>query len=184
MSVAGVIRRERPLAIGRYQVLDALGSGAMGTVYKASDPVIGRNVAIKVIRIDADSAQDHAASVARFRAEVQAAGRCAHPAIVGIYDFLEQAGDPAIVMELVEGNSLHAALRDPTVRATLSVPEVLLQVLDGLGYAHGQGVIHRDVKPANILLTASGQPKIVDFGIARSPDGDATLGGAMMGTPS
>lgn len=156
----------------------------MGTVFKATDPVIGRNVAIKVIRIDADSAQRRAASVARFRAEVQSAGRCAHPAIVRVYDFLEQAGDPAIVMELVEGSSLYAALRDPAARAALSVPDILLQVLDGLGYAHGQGIIHRDIKPANILLTSSGQVKIADFGIARTSDGNATQDGAMIGTPS
>ncbi|HQT78054.1 MAG: hypothetical protein B7Z80_12770 [Rhodospirillales bacterium 20-64-7] len=174
----------RPSTIGRYQVLDALGGGAMGTVFKAYDPLIGRNVAIKVVRIDADTPEQRAMSLTRFRGEVQAAGRCSHPAIVGVYDFLEQAGDPAIVMELVEGSSLHGILRDPARRAALAVPDLLLQVLDGLGYAHGQGIIHRDIKPANILLTASGQAKIADFGIARLPDSSVTQGGAMVGTPS
>jgi eukaryotic-like serine/threonine-protein kinase len=174
----------RPLAIGRYQILDMVGSGAMGTVYKAHDPAIGRDVAIKVVRIDADSMQQRAASIDRFRLEVQAAGRCSHPAIVGVYDFLDQAGDPAIVMELVEGTSLHRRMRDLPGGAASLLPGILPQVLEGLGYAHGQGIIHRDIKPANILVTTAGQAKIADFGVARLSDANATLGGAMMGTPS
>jgi serine/threonine-protein kinase len=174
----------RPLAIGRYQILDLLGSGAMGTVYKAHDPAIGRVVAIKVVRIDADSPQQRASSVDRFRLEVQAAGRCSHPAIVAVYDFLDQSGDPAIVMELVEGTSLHRRMRDPGASAPSRSPGLLLQVLEGLGYAHGQGIIHRDIKPANILVTTAGQVKVADFGIARLSGVNATIGGAMMGTPS
>ena len=165
-------------------MLDMLGSGAMGAVFKAYDPVIGRNVAIKVVRMEAEEPEERTASLVRFRAEVQAAGRCTHPAIVGVYDFLEQSGDPAIVMELVEGSSLYSAMRDPVRRAALSIPDVMQQVLDGLGYAHGQGIIHRDIKPANILLTTSGQAKIADFGVARLTDGNATIGGGMLGTPS
>ena len=174
----------RPTSIGRYRVLEVLGSGAMGIVYKAHDPAIGRNVAIKVVRLDADGAEQRAAALDRFRLEVQAAGRCSHPAIVGVFDFLEQGGDPAIVMELVEGTSLLGNLRDPARRARLSLPHIALQVLEGLGYAHGQGIIHRDIKPANILLTPSGQVKIADFGIARLGDSNATQSGAMLGTPS
>jgi eukaryotic-like serine/threonine-protein kinase len=174
----------RPSAIGRYRVLDVLGSGAMGIVYKAHDPAIGRDVAIKVVRIDADSTQERAAAIDRFRQEVQAAGRCSHPAIVGVYDFLNESGDPAIVMELVEGMSLHRTLRDPSTRVTSLVPGILLRVLEGLGYAHGQGIIHRDIKPANILVTQSDQVKIADFGIARLADHNATVGGVMLGTPS
>jgi eukaryotic-like serine/threonine-protein kinase len=174
----------RPLAIGRYQILDIVGSGAMGIVYKAHDPAIGRDVAIKVVRIDADSAQERAASIDRFRLEVQAAGRCSHSAIVGVYDFLDQSGDPAIVMELVDGASLYRTIRDPARGAASLLPGILLQVLEGLGYAHGQGIIHRDIKPANILVTSSGQVKIADFGVARLAGANATLGGAMLGTPS
>jgi serine/threonine-protein kinase len=156
----------------------------MGSVFKAHDPVIGRNVAIKIVRIEEHSDQERAASIARFRAEVQAAGRCSHPAIVSIYDFLEQSGQPAIVMELVEGSSLYSALRDPAQLAALPMPDTILQVLDGLGYAHRQSIVHRDIKPANILLTASGQVKIADFGIASRSDGNTAEGGAMVGTPS
>jgi eukaryotic-like serine/threonine-protein kinase len=180
--------QERPVVIGRYQILDIIGSGAMGTVYKAHDPAIGRDVAIKVVTIDADSTQERAASIDRFRLEVQAAGRCSHPAIVGVYDFLDQSGDPAIVMELVEGSSLRRMLRDPATRAASLLPEVLLQMLEGLEYAHNRGIIHRDIKPANILVTPSGQAKIADFGIARlasnSATNNATLVGEMLGTPS
>ena len=174
----------RPEAIGRYQILDVVGSGAMGTVYKAHDPAIRRDVAIKVVRIDADSAQGRAAAIDRFRVEVQAAGRCSHSAIVGVYDFLDQLGDPAIVMELVDGTSLYRTMRDPERRAAFSLPSVLHQVLEGLGYAHDQGIIHRDIKPANILVTPSGQAKIADFGVARLAGANATLTGAMFGTPS
>jgi eukaryotic-like serine/threonine-protein kinase len=177
-------QQKRPEAIGRYQILDVVGSGAMGTVYKAHDPAIRRDVAIKVVRIDADSAQGRAAAIDRFRVEVQAAGRCSHSAIVGVYDFLDQLGDPAIVMELVDGTSLYRTMRDPERRAAFSLPSVLHQVLDGLGYAHDQGIIHRDIKPANILVTPSGQAKIADFGVARLVGANATLIGAMFGTPS
>jgi eukaryotic-like serine/threonine-protein kinase len=177
-------QQTRPEAIGRYQIRDVVGSGAMGTVYKAHDPAIGRDVAIKVVRIDADSVQEREAAIDRFRLEVQAAGRCSHPAIVGVYDFLDQSGDPAIVMELVDGTSLYRTMRDPERRAAYSLPLVLHQVLEGLGYAHGQGIIHRDIKPANILVTPSGQAKIADFGVARLAGANATFSGAMLGTPS
>jgi serine/threonine-protein kinase len=101
-----------------------------------------------------------------------------------VYDFLDQAGDPAIVMELVDGTSLYRTLRDPERRAAFPLPSVVLQVLEGLGYAHGQGIIHRDIKPANILVTPAGQAKIGDFGVARLTGANVTLGGAMLGTPS
>ncbi len=130
------------------------------------------------------ASQDRAAAIDRFRLEVQAAGRCSHSAIVGVYDFLDQLGDPAIVMELVDGTSLYRTMRDPERRAAYALPSVLHQVLEGLGYAHGQGIIHRDIKPANILVTPSGQAKIADFGVARLAGANATLTGAMFGTPS
>ncbi len=173
-----------PSSIGRYQVAGVLGAGAMGLVYKAHDPAIGRNVAIKVIRIDAGSPEERADAINRFRQEVQAAGRCSHPGIVGVFDFLDQDGDPAIVMELVEGSSLHAQLRDPARRAAIDPVGVVRQVLAAVGYAHAQGIIHRDIKPANILLTSAGQVKIADFGIARLSGPSATQTSAMLGTPS
>jgi tRNA A-37 threonylcarbamoyl transferase component Bud32 len=154
----------------------------MGTVYRAQDPLIGRMVAIKVVRTEALDEEMRAGFVERFRLEVQAAGRCAHPAIVGVHDFLEGDGNPCIVMELVEGRSLQEVMRAPGGAA--AVPGILLQVLSGLGFAHGQGVTHRDIKPANIIITGGGQAKIADFGIARLNETSMTAAGGMLGTPS
>jgi len=173
-----------PAAIGRYRPVGLLGTGAMGTVYRAHDPLIDRMVAVKVVRTDALDADTKAEFLERFRLEVQAAGRCSHPVIVGVYDFVADAGNPSIVMELVEGATLQQILRDPARRASLPAVAVLLQVLGGLGYAHGQGVTHRDIKPANIMVTPSGQAKIADFGIARLSETSLTRAGAMLGTPN
>jgi eukaryotic-like serine/threonine-protein kinase len=172
-----------PASIGRYRPVALLGTGAMGTVYKAHDPLIDRMVAIKVVRAEALDTEGRATFLERFRQEVQAAGRCSHPAIVGVYDFVGDAGDPSIVMELVEGNTLQHILRDPAARAAVPTVPILLQVLDGLGAAHAQGVIHRDIKPANIIVTPAGQAKIADFGIARLNEAVMTHSGAMLGTP-
>jgi eukaryotic-like serine/threonine-protein kinase len=170
-----------PTAIGRYRPAGILGRGAMGTVYTARDPAIDRMVAIKVVRTEALDAETRAEFMGRFRLEVQAAARCAHPAIVAVYDFVD-AGNPAIVMELVEGSSLDRILKGP--RRRMEVVAILLQVLGGLGYAHGKGITHRDIKPANIIVTPSGQAKIADFGIARLNGVSLTQAGAMLGTPS
>lgn len=173
-----------PVGFGRYRTLALLGQGAMGTVYKAHDPLIGRNVAIKVVHtesLDPDTRKEY---LTRFHAEAQAAGRCNHPRIVAIYDVSTAANEPFIVMELVEGASLRQMLGDAERRRTLNGPAVIGEVLDGLGFAHAQGVIHRDIKPANVLLTKEGRAKIADFGIARLDAGAATGAGMMLGTPN
>ena len=156
----------------------------MGVVYKAYDPTIGRHVAIKVVRIDASSTAEHVAAVDRLRIEAQAAGRCSHPAIIGIFDFLDQGGDPGIVMEYIEGRNLYGHLRDRDARAAINPVRLVCQILDPLAYAHRQGVIHRDIKPANILITQTGTLKIADFGIARMSGLNMTLTGATLGTPN
>jgi serine/threonine-protein kinase len=171
-----------PSSIGRYRPTGVLGTGAMGTVFKAHDPAIDRMVAIKVVRTEALDAETRALFIERFRLEVQAAARCAHPAIVAVHDFVGDAGNPAIVMELVEGRGLDRILHDPMQRS--AVVAILHQVLGGLGYAHGQGVTHRDIKPANIIVTPSGQAKIADFGIARLNGTSLTAAGAILGTPA
>ena len=173
-----------PRQIGRYQVVDVLGAGAMGVVYRAHDPTLGRDVAIKLLRIDAPTLQEQEASVDRLRIEARAASRCNHPAIIGVFDFIDQDGAPAIVMELVEGRSLHGHLRDAAARSALDPVRLVHDILDALAYAHGQGVIHRDIKPANILMTTAGRVKIADFGIARLPGMNTTLTGATLGTPN
>ena len=172
-----------PATIGRYRPIALLGAGAMGIVYKAHDPLIDRLVAIKVVRTEALDPATKAVFLDRFRQEVQAAGRCTHSAIVGVHDYVEGAGEPSIVMELVDGSSLQEILRDAAARGALRPVAILSQVLEGLGYAHGQGVIHRDIKPANIIITPSGQAKIADFGIARLNEAVLTHSGAMLGTP-
>ncbi len=178
-----------PRAIGRYRPVAVLGTGGMGTVYRAHDPVIDRQVAIKVIRTDALEAELRAEYLERFRLEAQAAGRCSHPAIVAVFDFFGEAGNPAIVMEYVAGRTLAEKLREgPAARAALPIAAILGQVLDGLAYAHRLGITHRDIKPANIIVTEAGQAKIADFGIARLAEmahaGGLTQAGAMLGTPS
>ena len=178
-----------PAAIGRYRPLAVLGSGGMGTVYRAHDPVIDRAVAIKVVRTEALDSGARAEYLDRFRLEAQAAGRCSHPAIVAVFDVISAGGNPAIVMEFVAGRSLAELLRGgPTARAAVPIADLLAQVLDGLGSAHQLGITHRDIKPANIIVTEAGRAKIADFGIARLTDlaGGHTLtqAGAMLGTPS
>jgi len=129
----------QPRQIGPYQIVDVHGAGSMGVVYRAYDPAIGRDVAVKLVRIDASSTRDHAAAVDRLRIEARAAGRCLHPGIVSVFDFVEQEGaTPAIVMEFIEGRSLHSHLRDKTARAALDPVALVRQILAPLGYAHSQ----------------------------------------------
>ncbi len=173
-----------PAELGRYRPQAVLGAGAMGVVYRAHDPLIDRAVAIKVMRTEALDDAGREEFLQRFRREAQAAARCNHPAIVAIYDFKDDPAEPFIVMELVEGRSLSALLRDPAARATPGLPALLLPVLEGLGAAHALGIVHRDVKPANIVITADGRAKVMDFGIARMDMVGITAVGGMLGTPS
>lgn len=175
-----------PARLGRYVPIERLGAGAMGVVWRAHDPAIDRNVAIKVMRTSMldDAARD--AFLARFRTEVRAAGRCSHPAIVAVYDFADDAEAPFIVMEFVEGTTLGRMLRESAAKRAAVTPRLvaaMLEVLDGLGAAHATGVVHRDVKPGNIMITPSGAAKLADFGIARVDLSALTGTGAMIGTP-
>jgi serine/threonine-protein kinase len=173
---------------GKYEARGTLGAGAMGTVIDAFDRMIERRVAVKLVRLPAGGDAEAAEAHARFRREAQAAGRLAHPNIVGVYEYGENADTAWIVMELVEGGTLKA-LMDRGER--LAVPEtvrVMEGVLAALSYSHGRGVVHRDIKPANIMLTADGPGggavKIADFGIARIESSTMTQVGTVMGTPS
>jgi hypothetical protein len=170
---------------GRYQVVRALGMGAMGQVYEGHDPQIDRRVAIKTIRLDDLSPAMVAEFEARFRAEMRAAGRLQHPNIVALHDAGRDEGIAYIVMEYVEGEDLKRKLDAGWRPGVAEAVDLVRQLLGALAAAHAQGVIHRDVKPANILLTPRGRLKLADFGVARLQDGaDATrTRGMVVGTP-
>ena len=173
-----------PAAIGRYRVERLLGRGAMGMIYQAHDPVIDRKVAIKLIRADLLASEDQADYLARFQREAQAAGRCAHPNIVAIYDYAVHEGNPFLAMEYVEGRNLGEVLSQTGRFAPADAVAVIGQVLDALACAHALGIVHRDVKPANILLLADGRVKMTDFGISRLDSSALTQAGSVIGTPS
>ena len=168
--------------IGRYDITGELGKGAMGVVYKATDPNIGRTVAIKTTRLDAHGL-DTEDLLRRFRNEARAAGTLNHPNIVTIYDAGEQEGVFYIAMEYIEGETLHGLLSQHRSLPVEKVIDIVRQVCAGLDYAHAHGVIHRDVKPANIMLAASGAVKVMDFGIAKA-GGTVTATGQVLGTPN
>ncbi len=174
----------QPETIGRYRVERVLGRGAMGVIYLAHDPVIDRKVAIKLVRADLIGGEEQEEYLARFRREAQAAGRCMHANIVAIYDFALHDGNPFLAMEYVEGANLADVLRQRGRFAPEAAVAVMLQVLDALDCAHAIGIVHRDVKPANILLLPGDRVKMTDFGVARFDSSDLTMDGAMIGTPS
>ena len=171
------------LKLGRYEISAEVGRGAMGTVYKAHDPLIERTVALKTIRLDL-SHQARQVFEERFYREAKSAGRLNHPNIVTIYDVGETGGSAYIAMEYLEGESLDTLL-DNHIRLSLErIAHIALQIANGLAYAHQHGVIHRDVKPANIILMRRGRVvKITDFGIAQIPASTQTGDGALLGSP-
>lgn len=170
--------------LGRYQVLEPLGRGGMARVYRAYHPQLDRYVAIKVLRPDL---VDDDEFLARFQREARAVAALRHPHIIQVFDFDVQDGTSFMVMELLEGDTLRARLNDYRLRGEPmprgEVLRVLLDVLDGLGYAHEAGMIHRDIKPANIMLTRRGETVLTDFGIAQIIGATRhTAAGALMGT--
>jgi serine/threonine-protein kinase len=165
-------------------VENLVGIGGMGQIFKAHDPDIGRPVAIKLISTELMSSTGRAEYIKRFRREAQAAARCAHPNIVAIYDFALHEGQPFIAMEFVYGASLRQALDAAPVMAVPDAVRIILQVLDALASAHEQGVVHQDVKPANIMLTPDMRVKVADFGICRFVNMEVTITTSSMGTPN
>ena len=167
-----------PAFIGRYRVVERLSSGGMGVLYLARDPAIDRTVAIKVARVSSVELRE------RFLREARATGRLNHRNIVTIYDVGEHDGEPFIAMEYVPGRTLAEIIRRKT---PLPLPErlqMLRELCEGLAYAHGQGIVHRDVKPANLIARDdTGALTILDFGIARLADAMTMTGGAVVGTP-
>jgi eukaryotic-like serine/threonine-protein kinase len=169
--------------IGRYKILGELGRGAMGIVYRAEDPNLDRVVALKTIILEEDTGKEY---TKRFFLEAKAAGKLNHPNIVTVYDFGEEDGVAYLAMELVEGTDLRERLKDAKGEGLPAVDavDVAQQVAEGLGYAHERGIVHRDIKPGNIMLQPRGQAKIMDFGLARMRVADhKTSTGMVLGTP-
>lgn len=172
-----------PARIGRYEVLGELGRGGMAVVYRGLDPVIKREAALKVIRkADLDSAES-APILERFKREAQAAGSLHHPNVVAIYEYGEDAEFVWIAMELVEGKSLRDHLLAGWRPDLSTLPSALEQLLEALDYSHARGVVHRDMKPGNVLVSDMGVAKISDFGIARIELSHLTQAGEVLGTP-
>ena len=150
--------------LGKYKILGELGKGAMGVVYRAQDPRLGRVVALKTTNAEVAGDPD---LLQRFYREAQAAANLTHPNIVTIYDIDEANGVPFIAMEYLEGESLQKIIAERRDVPILKKVQIVIDTCKGLDYAHQHGIVHRDVKPANIVVVTSGQVKIVNFGIAR-----------------
>ncbi|MBW8768852.1 MAG: protein kinase [Gemmatimonadetes bacterium] len=168
--------------IGKYRIVELVGEGAMGVVYKATDSLLNRTVAVKVMN-DAIARQEELR--ARFLREAQAAASLQHPNVVSIYDLGEVDGHLFIAMEYVPGADLETIERDK--EASLGLHEkldIVIDVLTGLSFAHKRGIVHRDIKPANIRIAEDGRAKIMDFGVAHLASSKLTSTGASLGTPS
>jgi serine/threonine-protein kinase len=173
----------QPTKIGRYEVLDVIGKGAMGVVYKARDPLLDREVAIKTIHAPSTLGERvRRAFFERFEREAKSAARINHPAIVTIFDVGLEESAPFLVMEFLPGETL----ADRLDRGRMPLPQAVecaRELASALGCAHRQRIVHRDVKPANVLHAGDSHWKLADFGIARVPDSDLTQVGVFMGTP-
>lgn len=171
--------------VGRYEIVSELGQGAMGIVYKARDPKINRFLAIKTIRFSDEFEVEKIREIKdRFMREAQIAGKLAHPAIVAVYDVGEDYDLTYMAMEYLEGESLQKFCRKGFLLPLRKVLFVVSEVALALDYAHRQGVIHRDVKPANIMVLKDGKIKVTDFGIAKAVSSSQTKSGIVLGTPN
>ncbi|HET6329642.1 MAG TPA: protein kinase [Holophagaceae bacterium] len=175
-----------PQSIGRYQVLKVLGAGAMGSVLLAEDPRIKRKVAIKVVRLESlRSHKDEEEYLARFQREAEVSGLLNHPGIVTVFDVGEEEGiGPFMAMEFVGGQTLEALVKGGIPIPLEQKLRLAAAIAEALDHAHHLGVIHRDVKPGNVMLTEDGRPKLMDFGIAKREDAGLTQTGTFLGTPS
>ena len=173
-----------PRTVGKYEIVDAIGSGGMGTVYRAFDPTLERMVALKIVHLDRVHDVPPQQLCERFRNEARAVARLNHPAIVTIFDYDDQ--DPVgayIAMEYVQGCALDEYVKQRPELHLEDAISAMHQVLGGLAYAHGKDVVHRDIKPSNLLVTRDGLVKITDFGIAKIGPRTTTQTGLLVGTP-
>jgi beta-lactam-binding protein with PASTA domain/tRNA A-37 threonylcarbamoyl transferase component Bud32 len=165
---------------GRYRLVELLGKGGMATIYRATDAQLGREVAVKVLHPEYGRDPDF---VARFKQEAQAAASLSHPNIVGVYDFGTDADGPYLVMELVDGEDVATLLARNGPLPPRQAARLAAEAAHALGAAHARGIVHRDVKPGNILVSADGRVKVADFGIARAwADARLTLPGVKLGS--
>lgn len=172
-----------PRTIGKYEILGTIGRGSMGVVYKAKDPGIGRTVAIKVLRTKSGAtAFTSEAAKDRFKKEAISAGNLRHPRIVTVFDADIDGETPYIVMDYLEGEVLEDIIKREGRLSVQRALEITSQIAEGLDYAHAKGIIHKDIKPANILCDAEGNIHILDFGVASIGDGEKS--DLVMGTPS
>jgi serine/threonine protein kinase len=164
---------------GRYKVLERIGSGGMAEVYLAEDQLLGRQLAVKVLYRHFAEYQEF---VERFRREASSAAGLSHPNIVGIFDRGEWNGTYYISMEYVPGRSLKTIVREQGALAPETAIDVAIQILRAARFAHKRGVIHRDLKPHNVIVDEEGRARVTDFGIARAGASDMTMTGSIMGT--
>ncbi|MEU5157929.1 serine/threonine-protein kinase, partial [Glycomyces sp. NPDC021274] len=178
--------KEGRLLAGRYRLADVLGRGGMGTVWRAGDEVLGRTVAVKELRFPGGIEEDEKRRlITRTLREAKAIARIRNNAAVTVYDVVDEDDRPWIVMELVEGRSLAEVIRDDGPLTPRRAAEVGYAVLDVLRAAHGQGILHRDVKPSNVLISDDGRVVLTDFGIAQvEGDPSVTSTGMLVGAPS
>ena len=170
-----------PEKIGRYTIVDVVGKGGMGVLYRAQDTVLERDVALKMMLVDFSH---DAATRERFQREARAVARLQHRNVVTIHELGEVEGTPYIVMELLGGNDLDQILKSDKPLTLLQKLEIVAQLCEGLSYAHEQGIVHRDIKPGNVRVLEDGTVKILDFGIAKFAQSSVTQTGSVMGTPS
>lgn len=170
-----------PKTIGRYEIIELVGRGGMGVLYRARDAVLERNVAVKMMLLDFTTDQT---ARDRFQREARAVARLQHRNVVTIHELGEVEGTPYIVMEFLSGKDLDAMLKGDVKMSLAQKLDVVIQLCDGLGYAHEQGIVHRDVKPGNVRVLEDGTVKILDFGIAKFAQSSVTQSGMIMGTPS
>jgi serine/threonine protein kinase len=168
-------------SLGKYTLVEKLGVGSMGTVYRAKDTVLGREVALKTIRTNAEAGTELRE---RFYREAKTCARLQHLNIVTVFDLGEQDDFAYIAMELLSGSDFRRIIEAHTQIPLISKIDAMIQICEALGHAHQQGVIHRDVKPSNLFLSEKGCPKVLDFGIARLPSSRLTMVGRVLGTPN
>jgi serine/threonine-protein kinase len=168
-------------SLGRYEIIEKIGSGSMGTVYRAKDSALDREVALKTIRTGAEVEPELRE---RFYREARACARLQHPHIITVYDLGEAEQIAYIAMELLDGRDLRKVIvqREP-IPVVVKI-EIMVQICDALAYAHSRGIVHRDVKPSNLFLVGEDRAKVLDFGIARLPSSHLTAAGKILGTPN